>query len=135
EPAPPSGRGRGGAEGVPPDGKHARGRPRRPEPLTPRQLIVGVREPLDVFGNALMPLRDDDVLERVQYLVDQGVRGFVVVLLYSYVNPAHERRVREVIREQYPEAYLGHMPVFLSSEVSPQMGEYRRTMTCILDAF
>jgi N-methylhydantoinase A/acetophenone carboxylase len=40
-----------------------------------------------------------------------------------------------LIRQQYPEAYLGHMPVLLSSEVSPQMGEYRRTITCILDAF
>jgi len=129
------GRGRSWADGLPTEAKYDRGRARRPTPLIPRHLIVGVRERLDCFGNVLMPLRDEDVLEKVQYLVDQGVRGFVVVLLYSYINPAHERRIRELIREQYPEPYLGHMPVFLSSEVSPQMGEYRRTMTCILDAF
>jgi len=129
------GRGRSWADGLPTEAKYDRGRARRPVPLVPRHLIVGVRERLDMFGKVLMPIMDEDVLGKVQSLVDQGVRGFVVVLLYSYVNPAHERRVRDLIRAQYPEAYLGHMPVFLSSEVSPQMGEYRRTMTCILDAF
>jgi len=129
------GRGRSWADGLPVEAKYDRGRAQRPEPLVPRQLIVGLRERQDSWGKVLMPLKDEDVLEQVQYLVDQGVRGFVVVLLYSYVNPAHERRVRQLIRSQYPEAYLGHMPVFLSSEVSPQMGEYRRTMTCLLDAF
>jgi N-methylhydantoinase A/acetophenone carboxylase len=129
------GRGRSWADGLPTEAKYDRGRARRPEPLIPRHLVVGVRERLDMFGNVLMPLKDEDVLAQVQALVDRGVRGFVVVLMYAYVNPDHEQRIRELIRQQYPEVYLGHMPVFLSSEVSPQIGEYRRTMTCILDAF
>lgn len=129
------GRGRSWADGLPIESRYDRVRAQRPAPLIPPHLIRGVRERVDNRGDVLMPLTDDDVLEQVQYLVDQGVRGFVVVFLYSYVNPDHERRVRELIRQQYPESFLGHMPVFLSSEVSPQMGEYRRTTTCVLDAF
>lgn len=129
------GRSRNWADGLPPEMKYDRGRAMRPEQLIAKERIVGVRERTDNLGNVVMPLQEDDVLEQVQKLVDQGVRGFVVVLLHSYANPVHEQRIRELIREQYPEPYLGHMPVFLSSEISPQIGEYRRTMTLVLDAF
>ena len=129
------GRGRNWADGLSIEARYDRGRAVRPEPLIPRQRVVGVRERMDSKGEVVLPLRDEEVLTQVQMLVDQGVRGFVVVLLYSYANPAHEQRIRDLIRAQYPDVYLGHMPVFLSSELSPQMGEYRRTMTCILDAF
>ncbi|MEX2288971.1 MAG: hydantoinase/oxoprolinase family protein [Mycobacteriales bacterium] len=129
------GRGRSWADGLPIESRYDRARAQRPEPLIPPHLIRGVRQRMDNQGNVLMPIQDEDVLAQVQHLVDQGVRGFVVVFLYSYVNPEHEQRVRELIRQQYPESYLGHMPVFLSSDVSPQMGEYRRTTTCVLDAF
>lgn len=129
------GRGRNWADGLAVEARYDRGRAVRPQPLIPRQLVVGVHERMDSRGTVLLPLRDEEVMAKVQQLVDQGVRGFVVSLLYSYANPAHEQRIRDLIRAQYPEVYLGHMPVFLSSELSPQMGEYRRTMTCILDAF
>lgn len=129
------GRGRNWADGLAVEARYDRGRAVRPQPLISRDLVVGVHERMDSRGEVVLPLRDDEVLARVQHLVDRGVRGFVVVLLYSYANDAHEQRIRELIRAQYPEVYLGNMPVFLSSELSPQMGEYRRTMTCILDAF
>ncbi len=129
------GRGRNWADGLAVEARYDRGRAVRPQSLIPRQLVVGVHERLDSRGQVLLPLRDEEVLAQVQHLVDHGVRGFVVTLLYSYANPVHEQRIRDLIRAQYPEVYLGHMPVFLSSELSPQMGEYRRTMTCILDAF
>jgi N-methylhydantoinase A/acetophenone carboxylase len=129
------GRARSWADGLAVDARYDRGRAQRPQPLVPRNRVVGLRERLDPFGEVLIDLKREHVVAAVDELVDQGVRGFVVVLLYSYVNPVHEQLVREVIREQYPEVYLGHMPVFISSEVSPQQGEYRRAMTCILDAF
>ncbi|TAN26560.1 MAG: hydantoinase/oxoprolinase family protein [Actinomycetota bacterium] len=129
------GRGRNWADGLSVEERYDRGRARRPRPLIPRDLVVGVHERLGNKGEVLVPLRDEEVLRKIQYLVDRGVRGIVVVLLYSYVNPAHENRIRNLILEQYPDVYLGHMPVFLSSELSPQMGEYRRMTTCILDAF
>lgn len=129
------GRARNWADGLPPEAKYDRGRARRPELLVPRHLIVGLRERVDHFGQVLIPLTHEEVLEKVRSLVDQGVRGFVVCLLCAHLNPVHERLVRNVIREEYPETYLGHLPVFLSSEVSPQIGEYRRTMTVLLDAY
>jgi len=108
---------------------------RKPEPLIPVKMTVGLRERIDCFGNVVIPLRREDVLEKVQYLVDNGCRGFIVSLLWSFLNPAHERMVKEIIREEYPDVYLGNAPVMLSSEVAPKLGEYARTMTTILNGY
>ena len=68
-------------------------------------------------------------------LVDAGVRGFVVSLLWSFMNPATSERIRELIEREYNETYLGSMPVFLSSQVSPRKLEYTRTTMTILNAY
>lgn len=107
----------------------------KPKPLIPRELIVGVKERIDSFGNIVRPLDEKDVREKVRYLINKGVRGFVVSLLFSPVNPVHERRIREIIREEFKEYYLGYLPVVLSNEVVGRIGEYERTMTAILDAY
>ena len=129
------GRARNWGDGLPTEQKYDRGRARRPAPLIPQSLIVGVQERIDNLGNVIIPLRDAEVLAKAQHLIDQGVRGIVVVTLNSFVNPAHERRIGELIREQYPECYLGHLPVYLSHEISPKAGEYRRSMTVVIDAY
>jgi N-methylhydantoinase A/acetophenone carboxylase len=82
-----------------------------------------------------MPLDRSDVLEKVDGLVNQGVQAFAVCLTWSFMNPVHERLVREVIRANYPEIYLGRSPVLLSSDVAPKLDEYRRTVTTVLAAF
>ncbi|MEM2560477.1 MAG: hydantoinase/oxoprolinase family protein [Candidatus Bathyarchaeia archaeon] len=107
----------------------------KPEPLIPRKLIVGVRERIDCFGNVVVPLDEEDVRNKVRYLVNQGVRGIVVSLLWSFLNPVHELRVREIIYEEYPEFYAGNVSVVLSHEVLPKIGEYPRTMAAILNAY
>jgi N-methylhydantoinase A len=129
------GRARNWGDGLPTEKKYDRGRAQRPEPLIPQSLIVGVQERIDNLGNVIIPLREDEVLEKVQHLIDQGVRGIVVVTLNSFINPAHEARIGALIREQYPECFLGHLPVYLSHEISPKAGEYRRSMTVIIDAY
>lgn len=129
------GRSRNWADGLPPEVKYDRGRAKRPVPLIPNDRIVGIQERIDSLGNVIIPLNEADVREKVQRLIDQGVRGFVVVLLNSFVNAAHERMVHKLITTQYPECYLGHMPVYLSCDISPKSGEYRRSMTVILDAY
>ncbi|MGE3848770.1 MAG: hydantoinase/oxoprolinase family protein, partial [Gammaproteobacteria bacterium] len=55
--------------------------------------------------------------------------------LWSFANPAHEKRVREIIREEYKGYHVGYLPVVLSHEVVGKVGEYERTMTAILDAY
>ncbi|WP_161976352.1 hydantoinase/oxoprolinase family protein [Mycolicibacterium sp. CH28] len=108
---------------------------RKPEPLIPRNLVVGIRERIDSAGTVLMPLDVDDVREQVQTLVDQGATGFVLALLWSFANPAHELAVHDIIREEYPDTYLGNFPVICSHQVSPRVGEYARTMTAVVDAY
>ncbi len=63
------------------------------------------------------------------------MRGFVVSLLWSFMNPVHELRIRELIEREYNETYLGSMPVFLAGEVSPRKFEYTRTTMTILNAY
>jgi N-methylhydantoinase A/oxoprolinase/acetone carboxylase beta subunit len=129
--------GRGGqwADGLPVRERRNVARARRPEPLIPRDRIVGVRGRIDASGREVAPLDEAHVAAQVRELVQRGVRGLVVSLLWSHLNPAHERRVREIVRAHYPESYLGAMPVVLSSEVLPKRDEYARTMTAILDAY
>lgn len=107
----------------------------KPEPLIHRDMIAGVRERVDSAGAVLRPLDEQDVRRKLRRLVDGGARAIAVSLLWSFVNPAHERRVREIIREEYRGYHVGYLPVVLSHEVVGKVGEYERTMTAILDAY
>jgi N-methylhydantoinase A/oxoprolinase/acetone carboxylase beta subunit len=107
----------------------------KPQPLIPKTLTVGVKERVDSRGEVLRPLDEDTFLAQLDHLVDQGVRGFVVCLLWSFLNPVHEQRIRELIEQEYNESYLGSMPVFLSSEISPRKFEYTRSTMTLLNAY
>ena len=72
-----------------------------PAPLVTRDLIVGLKERVDSAGTILRPLDEDDVRRKLRYLIDNGARAIAVSLLWSFANPAHEKRVREIIREEY----------------------------------
>src|SRR5712692_499458 len=67
--------------------------------------------------------------------MDRGARSIVVSLLWSFANPRHEERAKEIIREEYKEYHIGYLPVVLSSQVVAKLGEYERTMTAVLDAY
>ena len=131
----PVGRCRQWGDGLPPSEHRSFLTAERPQPLVEPEWIVGVSERLDYHGNVLIPLDEDEVREKVQQLVDLGVRGFVVCLLHANHNPEHERRIREVIAQEYPPSYLGRFPVVLSSDVSGRSGEYLRSMTSVIDAY
>jgi N-methylhydantoinase A/acetophenone carboxylase len=111
------------------------GRIKKPEPLIDREMVVGLNERIDSFGKVVVPIKKEEILEKVQYLVDKGATGIVVGLLWSFLNPTHEELVKEVIEEEYPDAFLGHIPVLLSSEISPKSGEYGRMMTAIVNLY
>ncbi|MFH1028278.1 MAG: hydantoinase/oxoprolinase family protein, partial [Pseudomonadota bacterium] len=129
------GKGAQWADGLPVRERRNVARARRPDPLIPRYMTVGVRERIDSQGRVVCPLNENEVIEKISYLVDRGARGLVVSLLWSYLNPAHEIRIREIFRDLYPDCYLGSMPMVLSSEVLPQRFEYTRTLTTILNAY
>lgn len=129
------GRSRAWADGLHPRERRYMYLAQKPEPLIPYEMTIGVRERIDCFGDVVIPLQKEEVRRKIQALVDKGARGFVVSLLWSFINPEHERMVRDVIQEEYPDRYLGNMPVLLSSEVHPKWHEYPRTNVVILSAY
>ncbi|MGB2617671.1 MAG: hydantoinase/oxoprolinase family protein, partial [Candidatus Acidiferrales bacterium] len=70
-----------------------------------------------------------------RYLVKSGARRFVVSLLWGFLNPVHERRIKEIIRDEYKEFHIGYLPVVLAGQVVGKLGEYERTLAAILDAY
>lgn len=107
----------------------------RPSPIIPRSSIVGVHERIDYRGDVVYDISRDEIREKVQTLVDKGVRGFVVCFINAVMNPVHEKIVEEVIQEEYPTNFLGSFPVILSHTISGKKGEYTRTISSILDAY
>ncbi len=129
------GRARSWADGVSGNENKDLARINKPVPLVSRDMIVGLRERVDYQGSVVMPLTREDVLEKLQYLVEKGAMGYVVCLLWSCYNPVHELMVKQIIEDEYPEDYLGSMPVFLSHSISPKMGEYTRFTTTIVNGY
>ena len=98
--------------------------------LAPRRRRVGIRERLDARGAVLTPLDEEQVRRTVAALRDRGVQALAVCYLFSFVNPAHERRTREICGEIAPE-----LSVSLSSEVDPTFREYERLCVTAFDAY
>src|SRR4029077_19860356 len=101
-----------------------------PEPLVPRHLRLPIPERLDNEGNVLLPLDIAAVRALVPILQRERGESIAVGLLHAFVNPAHERRVRDVLAEELPD-----IPVSLSSEVSPEMREWERFSTTVANAY
>ncbi|WP_345779798.1 hydantoinase/oxoprolinase family protein [Halosolutus halophilus] len=81
-------------------------------------------------GEETEPLDETAVREAVRELDGAGVESLTVALLNSYLNPAHEERVREIVAEEAPD-----LPVSLSSEIVPEYGEYERTLTTVINDY
>ena len=101
-----------------------------PEPLLPRQRRYTVRERVGADGDVLLPLRRTDIENLAGELAVAGYDSVAVGFLHSYLNPAHERLVRDVLSQKLPNAMVS-----LSSDVSPQMREYERFNTTIANAY
>ncbi len=101
----------------------------KPKPLVPRYLCFGVPERLDARGQVLTPLDEAAVAQVAGQLRREGVEAIAVCLLHAYANPAHEKRVGEIVREIFPQALLS-----LSSEVAPEFREYYRASTTVINA-
>jgi N-methylhydantoinase A len=101
---------------------------KRPEPLVPRRLTFEIRERMLASGEIETPLEEDDVRAALGELGD--VQAVAVCLLHSYANPAHEKRVGEIIRAARPDLFVS-----LSHEILREYREYERTSTTALNAF
>jgi len=105
-------------------------------PLVPRDRVHGVRGRVDVFGEEILPLREQDAREATGALLEAGVEGICVSLLFSYRNPAHEARVGEIIAEVKAEHGVGdEVPVFLSSGLYPMRRDLPRLNSTLIEAY
>jgi N-methylhydantoinase A len=102
----------------------------KPPPLVPRSLTGEVKERVDFRGNVLQPLDEAALRQTVRELAAQKVESIAVCLLFSFVHPEHEARVREIVREEMPNCSIS-----LSCEVLPQIREYYRLSTTVINAY
>src|SRR5271165_5630393 len=106
------------------------------EPLVPRRRMKGVRGRIDVFGEEVLPLREQDVRQAAVELLDEGVEGIVISFLFSYRNPQHEIRVAEIVeREKAKRGINGAVPVFRSSELYPMRRDLPRLNSTVIEAY
>ena len=102
----------------------------KPPVLVPRYLQVTVDERLDAAGRVQRPLASADAELAVRRLLEEGVEAIAVCLLHAYANPVHERLLKDVIQRLAPD-----LPCAISSEVLPEIREYERTSTTVIDAY
>ncbi len=103
---------------------------RRPEPLVPRRLRLGVPERLRADGAVVAPLDEDAARAAIRALRDGGAQALAICLLHAFLNPMHERRLAELAREEAP-----GLTLCLSSDLVPEIGEYERGTTTICNAY
>jgi N-methylhydantoinase A len=101
-----------------------------PIPIAPRRRRLGIPERLDFRGEVVKPLDEEAVRKAVRRLALQEVESIAICLLFSFINPAHEKRVKEIVEEEYPSARIS-----LSHEVMPTAPEFERTSTTLVDAY
>ncbi|MDP6391064.1 MAG: hydantoinase/oxoprolinase family protein [Alphaproteobacteria bacterium] len=101
-----------------------------PEPLVERPMRVEVMERMHASGRVLTALDRESVRAAVQDLLHRGVQSIAVSLLHSYRNPINEHAVDAIIREMAPE-----IPISLSCEVLPEIKEFERTSTTVVNAY
>lgn len=106
-------------------------------PLVPRERVHGVRGRIDLFGEEVLPLREQDARDAAAALLDAEVDAIAVSLLSSYRNGAHEQRVAEILREEIAaRAGNGDGPaVFVSSELYPSRRDLPRLNSTVVEAY
>jgi N-methylhydantoinase A len=102
----------------------------KPPPLVERRLRVEVDERVNAQGEIDKALDEASVERAVEFLLAEGVEAIAVCLLHSYLNPAHEERVKEIVARLAPATTL-----CISAEVLPLINEYERSSTTVINAY
>lgn len=98
-------------------------------PLVHRRLIVEIEERIDANGNIIKPLDEKQARAAVRKLKDDNIEAVAVCTLFATINPVHEKRLQEIIREELPGIFVS-----VSHEISPNVGEYARMSTTAANA-
>ena len=102
----------------------------KPPPLAPRRLRFEIEERIGAHGEIVVPLNETDVARAVERIREEGTVAVAVCLLHSYANPIHEKRIGEILKRELPDAFIS-----ISCEVLPQIREYERTSTTVVNAY
>ena len=101
-----------------------------PPALIPRRHIRVVGERINVTGDILTPLNEEDIRSAAQYFRAEGIEAVAVSFLWSFRNPSHELKVKEILEQELPGIYVS-----LSTEILPQIRLYERNSTTALNAY
>lgn len=102
----------------------------KPRLLAPPYLTEEIPERVDFRGNVLKPIDVEASLQAVRKLKKKGVQSVAVCFLFSFMNPDHELKIKEIFAKEFPEANLS-----LSYEVLPQIREFYRMSTTVINAY
>ena len=102
----------------------------KPTPIVPKRLIRGVSERVDCFGRVVVALNEPQADQAIRELLAEGVEAIAICFLWSFLEPAHERRVKAMARDLAPGLF-----VTSSHELVPKWGEYERTTASCLNAY
>ncbi|RKU12160.1 hydantoinase [Candidatus Poribacteria bacterium] len=102
----------------------------KPLPLALRRLRREVEERIDANGEIVQPLDIQGAREVIRWMLRQNIESLAVCLINAYINPDHERQLGELIHELAPD-----LPVSLSCDVLPEIKEYERTSTTVINAY
>ena len=99
--------------------------------LAPLELTIEADERMDAQGNTVSALNEKDFKKDLKILLDKNeIEALTICFINSYVNGAHEIRAREIAQE-----ILGEIPISISSEVVPEMQEYERAETTVVNSY
>jgi N-methylhydantoinase A len=101
-----------------------------PKPVVERRLRLEVTERLDASGEVVVELDESSIHTALDHIECESVEAIAVSLLHSYRHPAHERRVGALVHKRFPGVFLS-----LSVDVLPEIREYERTSTTVLNAY
>ncbi|MGN6754174.1 MAG: hydantoinase/oxoprolinase family protein [Intrasporangium sp.] len=101
----------------------------KPPRIVPADLVKTVDGRFDFEGNEIRPFDEEGAVRVARWFRDRGIATIGVCFLHSYANDAHERRMREILAAEHPEAVVS-----ISSEVLREYREYERSMTTLVDA-
>ncbi|MDE0794473.1 MAG: hydantoinase/oxoprolinase family protein [Alphaproteobacteria bacterium] len=101
-----------------------------PAPIVPRDMVRGVVERIGSDGRVVTPLNETDLRASIEDLISEGAESLAVCLLWAFRNAGHEERVAAICTDVAP-----GIPVSLSHQIAPKMGEFERAVTTVINAY
>lgn len=101
-----------------------------PELIIPRRDVLTARERVGAWGEVVTPLNEDDVRAAARKYKKRGMRSIAVVYMDSFMNPKHEKRTEQILKKECPD-----IDISCSYKVRPEMLEFERTTTTVLNAY